>query len=133
VSGASLFALPFNGTKECSSNYGWDGISKNWQSTEFVNNYASISYFLDEGTFPGTGVGAIPDGGPGCGVNGAPLDVTFNVTGLTGPVESVELDFTISHTWMGDVTATLIAPDGTTSLVIFGRTGTTSATGCGDS
>src|SRR5690606_31594471 len=133
VSGASLFALPFSGTKECSSNYSWDEFSKNWQSSGFANSYVSTSYFLDEGTFPGTGVGAIPDGGPGCGVDGTALDVTFNVPGLTGAVESVEVDFTIAHTWVGDVTATVIAPDGTTSLVLFGRTGVTATSTCGES
>src|SRR5690606_26315080 len=68
-----------------------------------------------------------------CGSDGAPLDVTFNVTGLTGAIESVTVDITMTHTWMTDVTATLIAPDGSTSLVLFGRTSTTSATACGDS
>lgn len=84
-------------------------------------------------TFPGTGVGDIPDGGSGCSNNGPALDVTFSVTGLTDPVMSVEVDMTLSHYWIGDVTATLIAPDGT-SLVLFGRTGLSDDSDiCGDS
>src|SRR5690554_3061891 len=88
-----------------------------------------------QNAFPGLGTGAIPDGGgsTSCGVNGAPLDVTFNVTGLTDPITSIEVDITMTHTYIGDVTATLIAPDGVTSLVLFGRTGAASATACGNS
>lgn len=78
-------------------------------------------------------LGAIPDGGPGCGPAGPAKDVTFTVSGLTGSVTSAEitgLTFSPAHTWRADVTATLIAPNGT-SFVIFGRTGATTATSCG--
>lgn len=86
-------------------------------------------------TFPGSGVGAIPDG-PGtptvCGSNGAPLNITFNVSGASAPLSAVGVNLTLTHTWVADVTATLIAPNGTTH-VLFGYTGSTTAGGCGDS
>ena len=129
----TLFAFPFSQTKECSSPQGWDEISQNWKTNQFGSNFMYSTFFLGTGSFSGTGTGAIPDGGPGCGVNGTALDVSFNVTGLTGDVLEVSVDITMTHTWMGDVTATLIAPDGTTSLVLFGRTGVTASATCGES
>ncbi len=79
-------------------------------------------------TFPGSGFGAIPDNLPG-----TPLNVTFNVTGITGAPTNVEVSHTYSpiHTWAGDINCTLIAPNGT-SFVIYGRTGQTGAS-AGDS
>src|SRR5436190_4679059 len=64
-------------------------------------------------TFPGTNVGAIPDGNSPCPSIGAPRDVAFTVSGLSGPRSSVAVSVTFgspNHTWMGDITATLIAP-----------------------
>lgn len=86
-------------------------------------------------TVNGTGLGAIPDGGPGCGVPGTPLDTSFVVSGVTGGIQDINVSVTFSpaHTWSGDVTATLIAPGGSPSFVLFGRRGTTTATGCGSS
>lgn len=82
--------------------------------------------------------GAIPDG-PGtpttCGSNGAPRDVTFTVSGLTGSVSAVEVSnitFNVTHTWRGDIQTTLIAPNGA-SFDLFGHTGSTTANGCGSS
>jgi subtilisin-like proprotein convertase family protein len=85
-------------------------------------------------TFPGTGVGAIPDRGvTGCGdPAGPPLDVTFNVTGLSGSPTVVDVDMNLTHSWVGDLNVSLIAPDAT-EHVIFASTGSTTATGCGDS
>ena len=86
-------------------------------------------------TFPANApsLGLIPDGVSGCaGAPGTPLNVTFNVSGLSGAPTAVSVNLTGTHTWMGDVTATLIAPD-STSFLLFGRTGTTSPTACGDS
>ncbi len=82
-------------------------------------------------TIPGVGVGAIPDDtGVGCGApGGTPLDITFN-SAVSGTLSNVQLDMTATHTWAGDVTATLIAPNGTQHTV-FGFTGSTTATGCG--
>lgn len=85
-------------------------------------------------TFVGTGTGPIPDGPSGCGnYTGTPLDVTFNVTGLSGAVSNVAVQFNASHTWVGDLRAILIAPGGSPSHILFSQTGATSATGCGDS
>ena len=85
-------------------------------------------------TFAGSGGGAIPDS-PGtpsdCGTAGAPLDIKFNVAALPGNVSNVRIDLNIAHTWVADVTATLIAPNGQ-SHILFGRTGATSPTACGD-
>ncbi|MCO6511728.1 MAG: proprotein convertase P-domain-containing protein, partial [Aridibacter famidurans] len=85
-------------------------------------------------TFPGTGTGAIPDrGAVGCGEpRGAARDVTFNVTGLSGAPSDVAVDFTSTHTWVGDLNISLISPDGTTHIVQE-ATGATTSTSCGDS
>jgi subtilisin-like proprotein convertase family protein len=84
-------------------------------------------------TFSGMNTGAIPDrGANNCGQPFGPArDVTFSVTGLSGTPTAVSVDANLTHTWVGDVNATLIAPNGN-SQVIFERTGATSATSCGD-
>src|SRR5690349_18308822 len=86
-------------------------------------------------TFPGTGLGSIADA-TACGPTpGTPLNVTFNASGLSGAPTAVDVSMTFgspNHTWMGDITATLIAPNGA-SHTIFGVTGSTTATGIGDS
>jgi subtilisin-like proprotein convertase family protein len=86
-------------------------------------------------TFAGTGTGNIPDlpSGTTCQTaQGTPLNVTFNVTGVSGAVSSVALSMTGFHSWVGDITATLIAPNGA-SHSVFGRTGATTAGSSGDS
>jgi subtilisin-like proprotein convertase family protein len=83
-------------------------------------------------TFPGTGTGAIPDGPGAAQTPGAPLDISFAVTGISGPPSNVEVSMTATHSWVGDVKTTLIAPNGT-SFVIFGYTGATTATSFGSS
>jgi len=89
-----------------------------------------------DATIPGTGLGAIPDGGAACAPTpGAPLNVTFNVSGLTGPLTDVRvtgLTFSPVHTYVGDLQVSLIAPNGT-SFVVFSRTGATTTPGSGDS
>ena len=82
-------------------------------------------------------LGAIPDHVTGCDATGGPpRNVTFTVSGLTGSVTGVELtNLTFGspvHSWMGDVEAVLIAPNGA-SHTLFGRTLATTATSCGDS
>ncbi len=88
-------------------------------------------------TFSGADVGAIPDATAGqCwgAFVPTPRNVTFNVSGVAGPPSNVELSTTFSpnHTWVGDVRATLIAPNGA-SHVVFGRTGATTSGASGDS
>lgn len=77
--------------------------------------------------FAGTGGGPIPDNNP-AGVN-----VNFNVTGATGEVRDVRVRVDLSHTWMGDLTATLISPDGVARLKLFGRVGSSRVSGSGNS
>jgi len=87
-------------------------------------------------TFPANpgSLGAIPDrGATGCGApSGPPVNVTFNVSGLSGAPTAVSVNLTGVHTWVGDVQAVLTAPD-STSFTLFSRTGATTATSCGDS
>ncbi len=84
---------------------------------------------------PGT-LGAIPDGGivTECGSDGTPLDVTFTVSGVTGPLTNVEVGMTLNpeHTYRGDLGAVLIAPNGT-SFTLFKYIGSTVDAGCGSS
>ncbi|MBI2398532.1 MAG: proprotein convertase P-domain-containing protein [Xanthomonadales bacterium] len=77
--------------------------------------------------FPGTGTGAIPDGNP------AGLTISFAVSGIVRPVGSVQVSIDLTHTWVGDVQATLISPGGKARLVVFGRVGTGKASTFGDS
>jgi subtilisin-like proprotein convertase family protein len=81
-------------------------------------------------SFPGAGTGAIPDDASGvCHTSeGTPLNVTFNVSGITGSVTNVAVSFAGTHTWIGDLSVSLIAPN-STSHVIFARTGATAASG----
>lgn len=79
---------------------------------------------------PGT-LGAIPDSVGECvGADGPPLFVSIPASGLVGGLTSVSASITLTHTWMGEVTATLIAPDGT-EHVLFGRTLATAPPGWG--
>jgi hypothetical protein len=83
--------------------------------------------------FPGTGVGAIPDGLAGTPpAFGAPLVVSFAVSGLSGNVTSAGVEFTLTHTWVGDVDAVLAAPGGAPSMVVVSRIGVTTAGAFGD-
>lgn len=88
-------------------------------------------------TFAGANVGAIPDAPSGnCWGAFVPLqrNVTFDVSGVSGPPSNVEVNTTFSpiHSWVGDVRATLIAPNGA-SHVVFARTGATTSGASGDS
>ncbi len=85
-------------------------------------------------TFGGAGFGAIADGGSSCPTGGSPRDVTFNVTGVPqrtlGDVRITGL--ALAHSFVGDLTVTLIAPNGATRG-LFARTGATTAGAFGDS
>jgi hypothetical protein len=112
--------------------------AKNSSSTVQASSYSALNA-VPAATFSGTGVGSIPDGTSPCwnpGTSaGGPLNVTFNVTGITGSVSSVEVTPTFggpNHSFMGDVTAILIAPNGA-SHTLFGHTLATTATAFGDS
>ena len=83
-------------------------------------------------TFPANApsLGAIPDGGTPTPTYGAAKDVTFTVGGTSGSPTSVSISFNASHTWLGDLEVTLIAPNGANHL-LFARTGATTASGVG--
>jgi len=76
---------------------------------------ASVSHADVE--FAGGNTGVIPDGSASGRI------VKFDVSGLTSPIERVALRMDLTHTWRGDLTATLIAPNGVARLVVFGRAG----------
>lgn len=84
----------------------------------------------------GTDVGAIPnDPGTLCGGTGAkPRDVHFDVSGITGPIRDVSVEFTLNpaHSWIGDLDVLLIAPGGAEHR-LFGGVGSTTPNSCGDS
>lgn len=79
-------------------------------------------------------LGAIADApATGCADTnyGTPRDVTFNVSGVSGNVTNVSVSMNLVHTWVGDLQATLKAPGGSPSFVLFDSTGSTTAGGCG--
>ncbi|MEE4330180.1 MAG: proprotein convertase P-domain-containing protein, partial [Wenzhouxiangella sp.] len=84
--------------------------------------------------FSGQNTGPIPPGGlpnfsgPEAYVN--TRDVTFDVSGLDGTVDSVSVEFSADHTWVGDLRVTLISPIGVPHLLLS-RTGATTATSVG--
>ncbi len=87
-------------------------------------------------TFNGTGTGPIPDATV-TGTFGAPLNVSFAVSGIGGSLTNISLSTTLTHTWIGDLEVVL-APPGVTpgnvgSFVIFSRVGATDAGAIGDS
>jgi subtilisin-like proprotein convertase family protein len=89
-------------------------------------------------SFPGTNLGGIPDHVGTCQTAPfvPPRMVTFAVTGITAPVSNVQVSVGFgapSHTWMGDITATLVGPGGSPRFVVFGRTLATTAASSGDS
>jgi subtilisin-like proprotein convertase family protein len=79
-------------------------------------------------TIVGTGGGAIPD-------NSFTGSTTrFDVAGVSGQqVSNVIVRMNMTHTWVGDLTAILIAPGDSARLRLFGRIGATRDAGSGDS
>jgi subtilisin-like proprotein convertase family protein len=84
-------------------------------------------------------LGGVPDSPAGaatdCGVAGTPLDVVVPVSGISAGSALTDLEVTAAfttHNWMGDVTMTLISPDGGSEFPLFGRTGAGTPTSCGD-
>lgn len=103
-----------------------------------VANAAHSAPSIPAAVFPadaGT-LGGIPDHVAGCdATGGTPRNVTFTVSGLSGAPTNVEASVTFggpAHSWVGDVEAVLIAPNGA-SHTLFARTLATTATSCGDS
>ncbi len=110
----------------------WIGVQNNKVE---ANTTVSSTNAVPAATFAGANLGGIADA-TACGPTpGVPRNVTFTATGLSGAVSTVDLSMTIggpNHTWMGDIIATLIAPNGA-SHTLFGVTTSTTATGIGDS
>ncbi len=80
-------------------------------------------------TFVGTNVGPIPDNdcsGPG-------RQISFAVTGITTPISNVRVGFTGTHSFVGDLDARLIAPNGTTTAILFSFVGSDVNSTFGDS
>ena len=91
-----------------------------------------------DAVFPANGgtLGAIADGAAGgtaCGDFGAPRDITFTVSGMSAPLSDVRVSITGTHTWVGDLDISLIAPGGAPTALILSQTGSTTVAGCGDS
>lgn len=89
---------------------------------------------LGSATFPGGGLpAAIPDGGSTCPSPGTSLDIPFNVAGVSGTISDVQVSIDATHSWVGDLTATIIAPTGETHT-LFNRVDNGGINGCiGDS
>lgn len=109
----------------------WYSASNNVSSAETQTSHVQMAV-VPAATFNADAgsLGAIPDGTsltPCSSVT--PKNVTFTVSGLTGSPTNVETSITTAapaHTFVGDLIATLIAPNGA-SFTVFGRTGATSA------
>jgi subtilisin-like proprotein convertase family protein len=72
-------------------------------------------------------VGTVPNGGDipdatSPGVYGPPLVVSFNVANLTNSLQSVSLQISMYHQYLGDLDVQLTSPTGT-NFVIFSRVG----------
>ncbi|MCY7346051.1 MAG: FG-GAP-like repeat-containing protein [Pyrinomonadaceae bacterium] len=108
-------------------------LSENYQSkfsilnSDTFSNSPTAAFPANAGT-----LGAIPDSTSNTPqVPGAPRDITFTVSGIAGNVSNVEVSMTGTHSWVGDVEATLIAPNGAVHR-LFGYTGATTAASFGD-
>src|SRR5215203_5655022 len=89
----------------------WIGVQNNSIEASTTNTSNNA---VPAATFAGTGTGNIPDrpAGTTCQTaQGTPLNVTFDVTGISGNVSNVAVSANITHSWVGDVTTTLIAPN----------------------
>jgi subtilisin-like proprotein convertase family protein len=77
-------------------------------------------------------VGSIPDGGSGQPPKYGPARVvSFAVSGVSGPVSSIEANVTLTHTFVGQLDMVLTSPNGV-SFVTMSRVGATTANGKGD-
>ena len=82
--------------------------------------------------FTGMGTGAIPEATGGPGNWAAPLNITFNVTGVTGPIRHIVLTISMTHTYVGDLEVALFSPNAQTVNPVFARIGATSMQSFGD-
>ena len=61
----------------------------------------------------------------------APRVMSFPVSGITSNLTAASVNMNLGHSFVGDLSATLAAPGGAPSLVIYRFTGATTATGFG--
>lgn len=78
---------------------------------------STFSTAVHSADFSGTGVGSIPDN------NATGITINFAVSGVANPVNRVRLRLAMTHTWIGDLEATLTSPGGTARLKMLGRPG----------
>ncbi|HEY0975851.1 MAG TPA: CotH kinase family protein [Flavobacteriales bacterium] len=81
-----------------------------------------LPFVLDAQTFTGSGA-AIPD-------DGTVLELPLEVSGLPPALDTTafgleQVCFTIEHTWISDLDIRLVAPDGSTRLLVVGQGGDT--------
>ncbi len=94
----------------------------------FILLASSNTYAVE---FTGNGFGDIPDSQGICGVDGEPLEITFDVYGIINPITSLKVATEIVHTSIDNLTAIIEAPSGE-QHVLFGKTGAVnSCTGYG--
>jgi hypothetical protein len=91
----------------------------------FVTLTLGFSLTCFSQSFPGSNFGPIPNGVSKASPEsyGPPRDIFFTA-GQMRTVSEVSVTFTASHTWVGDLRVTLIAPNGNRHL-LFARTGAT--------
>jgi subtilisin-like proprotein convertase family protein len=84
---------------------------------------------LPPGTFAATNTGSIPD--DDCSGSGRQL--RFAVSGMSAPVSGIQVSFTGTHTYVGDLDVLLIAPGGSPDEDVFTFTGNDEDPTFGDS
>ena len=72
-------------------------------------------------------VTAIPDAT--ASAPGPIVDIPFTVSGVTGTVGEVTFSLYLTHTWVGDLVISLVAPDNTTVILSNGASSNASPTG----
>jgi subtilisin-like proprotein convertase family protein len=137
--GTATLASTFNGTNP---NGNWNLYVQDFSFSPLNSGQFSGGWRLQVTTGvlanPGS-LGAIPDGttmNPCTDFNsvGAPRDVTFDVSGLSGTVSNVAVEFAFSppHAFAGDVDVQLLAPGGAPAHTIFNRTNAVDSTDNGE-
>ena len=97
----------------------------------FLISFFSLTTISSATEFIGTGAGAIADGGGACGgAAGTARTLSFVVNNESQVLRDININIEITHSWLGDVSAKLIAPDAT-ELILFARTAATTANDCG--
>ena len=110
----------------------WFGANANTASAEGGIKKSFGGTDTPAAIFPGTGVGAIPDGNTGTPPQfGTPLTINFEVSGVP-IVNFIALDITMAHAYVGDLEIVLRSPGGTAQHSIVNRIGATTG-GFGDS